>query len=162
MDSVRARFVDQIDAGNPYQAPEASLAALRAEIRRPSVYTAISLFCWALGVFFLLVFGLLMYYVSTRIGWARVTISPSGGPKVFLFAFLILLCMLSYFAAGRLLWVRRDRPGLILCVCAMAMTYLATWAYSSIPNRTPRRVSEVQILSANSSTTIRPLLPDHA
>lgn len=148
-------------AGNPYQAPEASIAALRAEIRRPPVYTAIALFCWVLGAFFTFLFVLFVYFINTELGWKRVAMSAGAGPRIFLFASLVFLCMLSYLSAGRLLWSRRDRPGLVVCVLAIAATYLAAWSYTSMVNRPPRRVSDVQIFRST-STTVHILLPDHA
>ncbi len=153
--------MDQVDVGNPYQAPEAPISALRAEIRRPPVYTAISLFCWVLGAFFFVLFGLFMYFISTELGWKRVAHSASSGPKILLFASLIFICTLSYISAGRLLWIRRGRPGLILCVLAIMATYLSAWLYTSMLNRPPRRVSNVRILPPN-STTDRLFLTDPA
>ncbi len=117
------------DSDNPYQAPEAVIAALQAEIRRPSVYTAISLLSWTIGAVSLLA-SILMFFPELwggpLMGWRRAPFS-NDGPRVILLTGLGLMATISYLAAGRLLWVRRGPLGLSLCTVAMFMTYLAAW-----------------------------------
>jgi hypothetical protein len=119
--------MNQADAGNPYQAPEASIVALRDEIRRPPVYTAISLFCWLLAAIHVLGSVVLLYVFGTmidRVGWRDALlflVSPRPRPSLMIATMLVASA--AYVVAGRLLWNRRGRPGLILCVTAVGLTY---------------------------------------
>jgi hypothetical protein len=121
--------VDQAEVANPYQAPEASIAALRAEIRRPPVYTAISLFCWAIGAFHLvgclLVIGVVIRN-GLQFGWEHA-VHPGDELATTAIIALGFLGAVSYLIAGRWLRDNRGRPGLILCSAAMGMTYLIIW-----------------------------------
>ncbi len=119
------------DPVNPYQAPEAAIAGIPAEVRRPPVYTTISWYCWVLGAFHFLSVGAYLYVIARRIdkdGWRQALLYlgwPS--PKPLLFLTMSILGTATYLAAGRLLWNRRGLPGLILCGIGILITYLAVW-----------------------------------
>ena len=116
-----------VDELNPYKAPEASIAALHAEFGRPPVYTAISLMCWAIGAFHILGAVALLFVLSTmadRVGWREAFTRlfwPNPRPSLMI-ATLFVTCA-AYVVAGRLLWNRRGRPGLILSATAIGLSY---------------------------------------
>jgi hypothetical protein len=121
--------MNPVDAGNPYQAPEASIVALRAEIRRPPVYTAISQLCWVIGAFHLVgclfVIGVVIRK-GLQLGWEKA-IPPTHQVSTIAIVALGFLGTLSYLTAGRWLRDNRGRPGLLLCCSAIGMTYLIIW-----------------------------------
>ena len=116
---------------NPYQAPEASLAALEAELPRPPVYTAISWFCWLLGTIHVIGSGVLFHAFTNsieRFGWRKAFLYLAWpSPRPLLMIATMILAASGYLTAGRLLWTRRGRPGLILCSTAIGLTYLCVW-----------------------------------
>jgi len=118
------------DAGNPYQAPEASIVAQQADIKRPFVYEAIAVFCWiigGLGVLTSLTFVILVLHSCGKYDWRRVLLTHDGPRNNILFTVLAILVTATYINAGRTLWAGRGKPGLILCSLAMAMTYFSCW-----------------------------------
>ncbi len=121
--------MNPVDAGNPYQAPEAPISALRAEIRCPPVYSAISLFCWVIGAFHLvgclLVIGVVIRN-GLQLGWEKA-VPPRHQVATIAIVALGFLGTVSYLIAGRWLRDNRGRPGLILCTAAIGMTYLIIW-----------------------------------
>ncbi len=125
--------MDQTEAGNPYQAPEASIAALRAEIQRPPVYSAISLLCWAIAGFQLL--GVLVFLTILIRNGFRLPWGSRLMPGNDLIGYLILgsgaTSTVTYVTAGRWLRENRGRVGLMLCCFAIGLTYLTIWLVMS-------------------------------
>ena len=113
---------------NPYQAPQASLEALEAELPRPTVYTAIGLFCWMLGTIHGIGSCVVLHAFGGaigRLGWRKAflyLVWPD--PRPLLIMATAIVAASAYLAAGRLLWIRRGRPGLFLCSLGIGLTYL--------------------------------------
>ena len=150
------------DAENPYRSPEAAIVVPTVEVPRPPVYTAIALFCWALGAFFGLAEALILYGITFRVGWDRAIALPDFGRGLLPILATLPLCLVCYAAAGWLLWARRGRPGLLLCLAAFAMSGLAYLSYSSmIANRAPRRGPALEAPSLGRTSTA-PFLSDLA
>ena len=118
---------------NPYLAPEASIAALRAEIRRPPVYSAISLLCWAIAGFHLLgvvVFLIILVRTGFRLPWGS-RLMPGSELVGLLILASGVASLGSYVAAGRWLRDNRGRAGLTLCCFAIGLSYLTIWLVTS-------------------------------
>jgi hypothetical protein len=123
--------MNPVDAGNPYQPPEASIAPLRAEIevRTPLVFAVISVFCWISGVYsglFSTAILIVMGSASVENGWRRVFFTRDG-PRNMLLIVLGVLATITYITAARSLRARRRTPGLTLCSLGVGLTYLGIW-----------------------------------
>jgi hypothetical protein len=120
------------DAANPYLAPEAPIAERPPEVRRSTVDTTISLLCRVVGVILGLVAGSvvgLFIVKSIRFGW-KGELLPATGARFMIILGLIILSTGAYLVAGRWVGADRRRPGLILCLAGIGMTYLAAWLFT--------------------------------
>ncbi len=126
--------MDQADATNPYEAPEASIAALGDEPRLSPSHQAISVLCLVLGCLGLLLGAALLFLVSGAIvhqGWGWVADRPHG-QRMALAAVLDLLTTTTFFAARHFLRRFQASPGLSLCGLGIGLTYLFLWLCTTI------------------------------
>ena len=126
--------MDQAEASNPYEAPEASIAALGDEPKLSPSHQAISVLCLVMGGLGLLFGAALIFMVTGAIyyqGWGWVGDRPHG-QRMVLAGALDLLTTTTFFAARRFLRRFQASPGLSLCALGIGLAYLFLWLCTTI------------------------------
>lgn len=126
--------MDQADASNPYEAPEASIAALGDEPKLSPSHQAISVLCLVVGLVGLLFGAALIFMVTGAIyyqGWGWIANRPHG-QRMALAIPLDLLTTTTFFAARRFLRQFQASLGLSLCGVGIGLTYLFLWLCTTI------------------------------